>query len=79
MMKISSFVGAPEPISQLGAAAAKYIEEGKSYPWVFNAWPAGFYDEAHASLQAYIAGQLSQEDCVKMIDDAYVKFAKAAA
>lgn len=51
----------------LSAVVKRYIDEGKTMPWTYGGWPAGFEPAAAASIQGYLSGDKTWEECVEAI------------
>lgn len=50
-------------------AVAKYMNEGKTMPWVFSGYPKGFEPQAAADIQGYFAGDMTWEECVEKLKE----------
>lgn len=53
-----------EQNNALSQAVVRYIEEGKTMPWVFSGYPNGYEARAAASVQGYFAGDMTWEQCI---------------
>lgn len=55
-----------QPKDALGAAVKRYVEAGKTSPWVFMGYPTGWGQKVLAiEIQKYLAGEEKWEDVVK--------------
>ena len=59
MMSVPAFSNydGVEPEDALGKVVKKYLDEGNTTAWVFNALPAGFGDVFGNGVQAYVSGE----------------------
>lgn len=55
-----------QPKDALGAAVNRYVQEGKTLPWVFMGYPTGWgMDVLGTEVQKYLAGEESWADAIK--------------
>lgn len=74
--QISTVKGAPAADSALAKETLKYLEAGKTYPWVKGYWPDGYEQKIGEILQMYISKDYTKEQAIKAIDETYSKLAK---
>lgn len=48
----------------LSAEVMRYMNEGKTIPWVFSGQPSGWDSNVAANVQAYLAGSMSWDDVI---------------
>ena len=51
----------------------KYLDEGNTTSWIFNAFPAGFGDVFGNGVQAYVSGEKTWDEVVSDCKDAWSK------
>ena len=75
MMSVPAFSNydGVEPEDALGKVVKKYLDEGNTTPWVFNAFPAGFGDVFGNGVQAYVSGEKTWDEVVSDCKDAWSK------
>lgn len=56
-----------ESTDTLSKVVQRYMEEGKTMPWVTGGFPSGYEPQAAADIQGYFAGDLSWEKCVEAL------------
>lgn len=54
-----------EQNNALSQAVVRYIDAGKTMPWVFSGYPNGYEARAAADIQGYFAGDLTWEQCIE--------------
>lgn len=60
-----------EDASPLDKKTLQYSADGKTIPWSFLLWPSGTPDQFGISLQKYIDGQLTREECMDEMNDTW--------
>lgn len=61
----------------LGAAVKRYVEAGKTSPWVFMGYPTGWgQDVLGKEIQKYLAGDEKWEDLIKNCQDKWAEMRK---
>lgn len=75
MMSVPAFSNydGVEPEDALGKVVKKYLDEGNTTAWVFNALPAGFGDVFGNGVQAYVSGEKTWDEVVSDCKDAWSK------
>ena len=56
-----------------GKVVKKYLDEGNTTSWIFNAFPAGFGDVFGNGVQAYVSGEKTWDEVVSDCKDAWSK------
>lgn len=59
-----------EPLS---ATVKEYMDAGKTINWTFSGWPTGFEPASAAEFQAYLAGDLTWEECMENVKAAWAE------
>jgi raffinose/stachyose/melibiose transport system substrate-binding protein len=66
-----------QPKDALGAAVKRYVEAGKTSPWVFMGYPTGWgQDVLGKEIQKYLAGDEKWEDLIKNCQDKWAEMRK---
>lgn len=75
MMSVPAFSNydGVEPEDALRKVVKKYLDEGNTTSWIFNAFPAGFGDVFGNGVQAYVSGEKTWDEVVSDCKDAWSK------
>lgn len=58
-------------LGPLAMDMSAYVENGKTVPWAFSAWPVGIKEDSPKILQAYIGGQTNKEQTLQELQNAW--------